>query len=354
MLDEIIWAVRHVLGSRTRLRFLLADGPATPIDLLRFLRTIVPLAAAQLATIRARAVTIPDERLRREALASADAKAYHVAGGCILATFLPPDRARHYVEIVAPLETIYDYLDNLCDRHPEVAPEAYPVLHEAIADALDPRATPRDYYARGPIGDDGGYLRMLVERTQNGLRSLDGHELLLERFNEAARLYGQMQTFKHYRAGEREHACVEWFETHANGTAPGLDWHEFAAAAGSQFQVYAPLYELFTGNAHAIDNAYRAYFPDVAALHVLLDSFIDRDEDREHGELNFADLYAGERAFRERAAWMAGRARERFALLPNPSHHHFVLRVMTLFYLTHPKVYHQQLQRPARALLRAL
>ena len=32
-------------------------------------------------------------------------------------------RAR-YVEIVAPLETIYDYLDNLCDRHPEVAVEA--------------------------------------------------------------------------------------------------------------------------------------------------------------------------------------------------------------------------------------
>ncbi len=352
MLDDIAGALRSVLCTPERLRALISAGISTPLDLLRFLRAIVPRSAAALAAIRTRAETIPDDRLRREALASVDGKAYHVAGACILATFLPPDRMRSYIEIVAPLETIYDYLDNLCDRHPEVRTEAYPVLHHAIADALDPTAAPRDYYALGPTGDDGGYLRELVLHTQTALRCAPHLDLLLPYFSEAASFYGEMQTNKHYPPGERELRCVAWYEAHRKRFA-ALDWHEFACAAGSQFQVYGPLYAAFAGQPEAIGAVYHAYFPYVSALHVLLDSFIDRDEDREHGELNFADVYPNERALRERAVAMRRAAQERFAALPASSHHRFVLDVMTLFYLSHPKIGAGALEREARALLRA-
>ncbi|MGB8520679.1 MAG: DUF2600 family protein, partial [Candidatus Tumulicola sp.] len=91
MHDEIAWAVRHVLASPARLRFLFGDAGAIPIPLLRFLRRVVPHASVELDGITALAESIPDERLRAEALASVRAKAYHVAGGCILATFLPPE-----------------------------------------------------------------------------------------------------------------------------------------------------------------------------------------------------------------------------------------------------------------------
>ncbi len=352
MLDDIAGALGSVLTSRERLRALVAPGWSTPRDLLRFLRTIVPRSAAALAAIRVRAAAIPDERLRREALASVDGKAYHVAGACILATFLPDAQARSYIEVVAPLETIYDYLDNLCDRHPEVRVEAYPVLHQAIADALDPAAAPRDYYALGPSGDDGGYLRELVLRTQTALRSVPHLDALLPFFAEAAAFYAEMQTEKHYPRGERELRCVAWYERHRARFA-ALDWHEFVCAAGSQFQVYGPLYAAFTDEPATIAPVYDAYFPYVSALHVLLDSFIDRVEDAEHGELNFADVYPNERALRERVRFLRDAALARFARLPHARHHRFVLEVMTLFYLSHPKVARGGHEREARTLLRA-
>ncbi len=354
MHDEITWAVRHVLASPARLRFLLGDGAAIPIPLLRFLRRIVPHASLELEGISSLARSIPDPRLRDEALGSIDTKAYHVAGACILATFLPPPASRRYVEIVAPLESIYDYLDNLCDRHPDVPVEAYPVLHQAIADALDPFATPRDYYALGPSGDDNGYLTRLVTRTQRSLGRLDESGTMLAAFSEAATLYAEMQTFKHYPAARREAACIEWFERRSDARFAGLSWYEFACAAGSQFQVYAPLFAHLAGQDGAVCATYEAYFPSVAALHVLLDSYIDQAEDREHGELNFAALYSGQEHMRRRVGELAGEALKGFASLPNPVPHRFVLRVMALFYLTHPKVYAQGLQREAESLLRMI
>lgn len=354
MHDEIAWAVRHVLASPTRLRFLLADGIATPAHLLHFLRRIVPHAALELQGIRTLALTIEDEQLRAQALASIEGKAYHVAGGCILATFLPTAAARAYVELVAPLESIYDYLDNLCDRHPEVSIDAYPVLHQAIADALDPTAPPRDYYARGPAGHDNGYLLRLVTRTQRSLRRVAGYETLLPAFREAADLYAEMQTYKHYPADRRESACIAWYERRRDSRIADLRWYEFVCAAGSQFQVYAPLFELFAGRPNAVQPAYDAHFPAVAALHVLLDSYIDQAEDCEHGELNFAAAYGDGEALRERVAFLANKARQRFALLPDANQHRFVMRVMALFYLTHPKVYAQGFDRQAESLLRAI
>jgi tetraprenyl-beta-curcumene synthase len=352
MFDDIGFALRTVLRSPERLRALFAQGPAMPIDIVRFLTHVVPQAARALNSIRDGARSIPDAKLRAEALASADTKAYHVAGAAILATFLPPDRARAYVAIVAPLETIYDYLDNLCDRHPDVARDAYPVLHQAIADALDPEAPPRNYYALGPAGDDGGYLRELVERTQSALARAPHLALLRPLFAEAAGLYAQMQTFKHLPPGERERACVEWYEAQGSRFS-ALDWHEFACAAGSQFQVYGPLYAAFAERPDEIAATYDAYFPYVSALHVLFDSFIDQAEDAAHHELNFARVYGGAAALRKRVAFMAHAARERFDALREPYRHRFVLDVMALFYLSHPKIAEQRLDREARALLRA-
>ena len=351
--DEIRFAVGHVLASGVRVKALAGLKPRGWLDFARFLRSVVPLAAEGLAGIEARARSIPDALLRREALASVRDKAYHVAGASILATFLPAVAREHYVRIVAPLESIYDYLDNLCDRHPHVPVQAYPVLHRALADALDPTTTLGEYYACGPAGDDGGFLLWLVQRVRAGLTQLAGHEHLLPRFREAAALYTDLQTYKHFPDAEREGACIAWFDRHKKGF-PDLKWWEFASAAGSQFHVYAPLYEAFLGKFEIIDDVYDAYFPNLSALHVLLDYFIDQDEDLLHDELNFVACYDSLEQFRERASALAASASADLNKLSGRRAHMFVVRVMTLFYLTHPKVYEQGLDVEARDLLQAI
>ena len=351
MFRDIAFALRTVATTPERLKALFSSI-TTPLDIARFLTEVVPYASELLDGIRVKAESIPDPQLREEALASIDAKAFHVAGACIHATFLPPDAAQAFIEIVVPLETIYDYLDNLCDRHPIVDPHAYPVLHQAIADALDPSLRPRNYYASGPNGHDGGYLAALVEQTQRALAHAPHLDRLKPVLAEAARFYSELQSNKHLPVGEREIVCVEWYERNRQRFGE-LDWHEFACACGSNFHVFAPLFAAFSESPDTIEAAYDAYFPYVCALHILLDSFIDQAEDREHGDLNFAVVYGGEVSLRRRVAQMTAEARSRLAALPNPRAHRFVLDVMMLFYLSHPKIAAQGLDREARGLLRA-
>jgi tetraprenyl-beta-curcumene synthase len=344
-----------VFSRPSRIRRLLALGPRGWFATARFVGSVIPRAGRELAAIRARAERIPDAALREQALASIDHKAYHVQGGCILATFMPRDAARRYVTIVASVETIYDYLDNLCDRLPGVTQQAYATLHAALIDALDDRREPGDYYRDGPPGDDGGYLRALVDAARDGLRALPNYRAVRDDLVEIARFYADLQVLKHGPAGARELACDAWYARNRE-RFPGLAWWEFAAACGSSLPVFALI--ALAGreriDQHEIDATVKAYFPGVSAIHILLDYFIDQAEDREHGELNFVACYASSAEAVAQLRRLVTATLARVRTLAGAAQHRFLVEAMCVFYLTHPKVFEQRLDRESATLLSAL
>ena len=347
--------LRVVFSRPSRLRRLIALGPRGWTATARYLGAVVPRAGRELALIRERAARIPDPLLREQALASIDGKAYHVQGGCILATFMRGEAARRYIAIVAAIETIYDYLDNLCDRLPGVTQQAFATLHAALIDALDDRRVPIDYYRDGPSGDDGGYLRSLVEAARDGLRVLPNYHAVRDNLVEVARFYADLQVLKHGPAGVRERACDAWYARNRE-RFPGLAWWEFAAACGSSLPVFA-LIELASRDRldpAEIDATLTAYFPGVSAVHILLDYFIDQAEDREHGELNFVACYASSAEAVTGLRRLVTATLARVRLLAGAARHRFLVEAMCVFYLTHPKVFEQQLDRESAALLSAL
>ncbi len=355
LLHDVRAVVSTVLRSPDRFVRLIRLGPRGLASMARFLTRVVPRAARALETIRERANRIPDAALREQALASIDGKAFHVQGGCILATFLPAADAARYVRIVASLETIYDYLDNLCDRLPGVSQQAFATLHEALLDALDDRRTPGDYYRHGPAGDDGGYLMSLVTTARAELALLPNYVAVRAALAVIAQYYAELQTLKHGDAAVREDVCSAWYEQHAD-RFPGLYWWEFAAACGSSLPIFALIYLAMQPriDARAIDSTVAAYFPNVSAVHILLDYFIDQAEDREHRELNFVACYPSSAIAVERVGRLVRATSERLRELRHGEWHEFVLRAMCLFYLTHPKVYEQRLDRESAAVLAAL
>jgi len=94
-----------------------------------------------------------------------------------------------------------------------------------------------------------------------------------------------------------------------------------------------------------------AYFPWICGLHILLDYFIDREEDRQGGDLNFTFYYPHETAMLERLEYFTREAVIRAGKLPNARFHKTVVNGLLAMYLSDVKVSAQNYQEARRKLL---
>ncbi|MDH7578935.1 MAG: tetraprenyl-beta-curcumene synthase family protein [Bacillota bacterium] len=317
---------------------------------VRFAMRVFPEVDRELERWRRRLGEAGDPELRRQGRASIEKKRFHAQGGSVYALYGGP--ARELIPFFVAFQTISDYLDNLCDRAGCFDAAAFRQLHTAYTDALDPAGGPGDYYGLYPYRDDGGYLAALVAECRDVLRRLPSYGAVQNDALRLARLYSDLQTFKHTHLERREELLRDWFADHA-AACPELNWWEFAAAAGSTLGIFALCAAaarpgLTPSEARLLT---AGYFPWICGLHILLDYFIDQAEDRAGGDLNFVFYYPDGAACRERLTLFLRRALEKAAHLPDPLFHLTVVRGLPAFYLSDPKVPAQGLDGDARLLL---
>ncbi len=336
--------------------------PAGPRLATTMVLRVLPEVQRCLGRWAAAARSCPDPVLRAQALASIRAKRFHCQGGAALALLAGP-QWREAVRFIVALQTISDYLDNLCDRAGQHEAAALLQLHAAMVDAARAEPAPgcgRAYYALYPPYDDGGYLARLVGECSAIVRSWRLPAGVTAAGAGLASLYGEMQARKHAPPGIRAGLLAGWCrETGpttplmdaAGAGARGLLWNEFGAACGSTLGIFA-LYSDAARSAAADgapsgqgpdgfpDSARRllaAYFPWISGLHILLDYLIDRREDIEGGDLNFTAQYAGPEELRSRLVWFVHRAAGAAGGLPDGGFHRSLVDGLLGVYLSDPK-----------------
>lgn len=314
-----------------------------------------PAVSEALAGWERAARQIPDDELRRQALASLRHKRFHCLGGAAYALAAPPARRPGVLRFIVALQTISDFLDNLCDRSVSTSVDDFRQLHLAFLDALNPGAPPRDYYRLHPNREDG-YLAGLVRACQEELRGLPGYGHVAPACRRLGRLYAELQSWKH-APHDREARLAAWFEREREswpGGLEGLRWWEFAAACGSTLGIFA-LCALAAGDARPssgmVDAYVHAYFPWISGLHILMDYGIDQAEDRAGGDLNFVSHYAGAQDAERGILRFYREAWRRAQDLPGPVHR-TVVHGLLGFYLSDPKVRRQRLDGWSRRILR--
>jgi tetraprenyl-beta-curcumene synthase len=318
----------------------------------RLVTRVFPEVDRELARWQAKIRECPQQELARQAAASIRHKRFHAQGGSVFA-ITAEGFQRDLVRLIVALQTISDYLDNLCDRAGCQDRRAFRLLHEAMMCGVDPEREVPDFYQLYPYGDDGGYLRALVDECRGVLRTLPAYPLVRDEVIALAGLYSDLQVYKHIEPWAREPLLVSWFDNHRD-RYPGIDWWEFAAASGSTLGIFALL-----AAATRPDLEYRqvralmqAYFPWVCSLHILLDYFIDQDEDREEGELNFCFYYPDLETCAGRLRLFLVEGLARTSRLRRPLFHRTVVKGLLALYMSDPKVERQGLRWVADRLLR--
>jgi tetraprenyl-beta-curcumene synthase len=329
-------------------------APAEPLRLMyRVYKYALPDVAAELDSLRELAERIPDPELRTQALCSMKEKRFHCQGGSVYAIADPASR-KILIPLIVALQTISDYLDNLCDRSTSLNADDFRLLHRSMLDAVDPDAELTDYYALRTEREDGGYLHHLVRTCQRHVAMLQGYAAAKPEVSKLVGLYGDLQVYKHIRKDLREEQLLSWWELHRR-EYPELRWNEFAAATGStlgMFTLFAAALDPGLTPARAAE-VRMAYFPHVCSLHILLDYLIDQEEDRAGGDLNFCNYYSSTAEAAERIGDIVRRAREDILKLSEPGFHRMIVEGLLALYLSDPKVSGQEdVRKVSRRLMR--
>jgi len=320
--------------------------------LTRFVTRVFPLVDRELNKWKKYLESCPPGELKEQALASIRDKRFHCQGGSIFALY-QPSLMEPLVSTIVAVQTISDYLDNLCDRAGCQEERAFRQLHQAMMDSLNPSPLDFSYYRYYTHGEDGGYLKALVRASREGLPYFPSYGRVQGSCLKLASLYSDLQVYKHLPLEVREDKLREWFGRHRE-EFPHIYWWEFSAATGSTLGVFMLLAASGEKSLREeeINDLVEAYFPWIGGLHILLDYFIDQQEDRTHRDLNFVSYYRGEEECLERLKYFLRRSLEKAQNLSHSDFHQMVVKGLLAMYLSDPKVDKQGLLPAAGELLK--
>lgn len=315
-----------------------------------FIKEIFPIVDAELEKWKREAELIPCAELRTQALASIAHKKFHCQGGSIYALY-PGVCKKNILRFIVAFQTISDYLDNLCDRAGCEDGNAFRLLHKSYIDAVSPmdkgESSNSDinscnrvsYYDLYPYREDGGYLQKLVAECRNVLSEMQNYKFVKKDVLELAQLYCDLQTYKHIALDKREKRMIDWAQS-CDCSRFGTSTWEFAAATGSTLGIFmlctiASLQQ--SPEQKQLNDIKNAYFPWICGFHILLDYFIDQDEDRENNDLNFVFYYRNREEEKERLSFFAAKSLESARILPHSGFHSLVVKGLSSMYLSDVK-----------------
>lgn len=316
--------------------------------------SLFPLVDQVLTEIKSQAFLIEDRLLREQAVSSIENKSFHCYGGAVMALLATPNYRPDLVSLIINLQTISDYLDNLCDRAGIGNAEGFLRLHQAMSDAVIPHRQPTDYYALYEGHREDNYLSYLVRSCQALAGKLPSLTVVENRLLEAIRYYSHLQAYKHVVAPYRQDMLVAYLKEEVPNPH-SLTWWELAAATGSTLGMFA----LLSLASHPFldpelkEAVYLSYFPWICGLHILLDYLIDQEEDLKEGDLNFISFYANDDEAWHSLKRFAHEARQRASTIPPQSLHNLIVSGLLAMYMSDPKVGLQGYKSHALELLRA-
>jgi tetraprenyl-beta-curcumene synthase len=321
--------------------------------LLLYWLVIFPRARLELRRWQRHARAIPSPELRSHALSKLDEEHMSAEGAAAFAILARPRGRKHVVRLCVAFEVMYDLLDAIGEERVDDVLANNLQLHEALPDAFRPACDGVDYYAHHH-DDDGGYLAELLRGCRVAFLALPARRHVTSALIRCATRAGEAQSLNHASLWGRPDALAAWASEQLGDTQRGLlCWWEVAAAAGSPLGIFALIAAAShpstdERDAEAIE---QAYFPWIAALHWLLESLVDEEDDRISGNRSYVREYGSRAVVGERLALVARNALADARRLPQADRHTLLLAGMIALNRTHPGAASDEVSRITAAVM---
>ncbi len=294
----------------------------------------LPAVAREVHVWRGRASAIPDPEIRRDALDALARKRTHLDGAALF-WILPRRRNVHLLRALVAYEITLEFLDNMNERAADAGQANGRQLHLALAEALNPGIKISDYYRFHPWGNDGGYLRALVECCREQCAFLPCYPQVRElAIREATR--AQVLAINHEPDARcRDTALREW-TAREFPNCEEASWFELSGAATSSLSVHLllALAAESTFDEPDVNRACALYFPWLSLTTTMLDSYVDQFEDAVKNHHSYIAHYSSHEVAVARLGEIVERAGRDARALRNGHRHAVIVASMVAMYLS--------------------
>lgn len=332
--------------SASQLRALVA---ATTRELLWGRRAV----SREIRHWRQAAERIPCAEIRADALDVLTRKRGNTDGAALFWT-LVPHRDEHLLRLLVAHEIIWDFLDNVSERGAFMGERNGRQLHRALAESLDPDRSITDHYMHHPWGEDGGYLRSLVQACRDCVGRLPSYDRVRSVvIREAER--GAVQSLNHEPdPARRDRELRRWAELECSGVH-SVSWFELSAAASAPLAIYALLALAARPRCESreVSETFAAYFPWVSLATVMIDSYADRTQDAASGAHSYIAHYGSEARALERVRESLARSASAVLALRDGERHAVIVACMAAMYLCKDSTRDEAMRETTREIIAA-
>lgn len=278
------------------------------------------LVGRELDGWRARASAIEDPVLREHAIGSLTRKRTLVDGAAFY-WILPERRDTELLRLLVAFQVLADLLDELSERGGDSHDLMRAFVEAVVLDT--------------PIGEHDEYTMALIEACRAGCAALPGYPLIGGLLDAQARQAGALGLHHIADADAREAALRRFAADEFDATSEAT-WFEQTAGGASALTIIVLLAMAADPRTTArdIDAALAVYSPWVSALSMMLDSWVDQDDDRASGHVSFVGYYEDRRAAVDRIALLINRSLRDLATLPGGERHTLVTAAMVAMFLS--------------------
>jgi tetraprenyl-beta-curcumene synthase len=319
---------------------------------VRYWLAVYPHVLVRLRRTRARASAIPDPGLRALALASLQ-KHSNLEGAAAFAALVPRKTRRPAIRALLAFQSIYNYVDVLAEQ-PDVTTAAQALnAHLPLACALGAPPDIGPLYLKGRWLHDSGYLAELVVICRQALTELPAAAIVRAAALQSAREIAEFQAHSHPAATSQD---LESWARRPHARSPQLGWRETAAARGSSLAVHALIAAAAERSLdpQTVPRLLAAYGGPIGALHSMLDSLVDQDEDARLGQTSLIALYDSPEHAETVLARTARLARTAARELPGGRRHAVLVAAMAASYLSDSRAQSPQAAPVAEAVRNAI
>jgi tetraprenyl-beta-curcumene synthase len=293
------------------------------------------LVRRELAGWRARAARIEDPVLREHAVGSLMRKRTLVDGAAFYWT-LPDRRDPELLRLLVAFQVLADLLDELSERGEGDD------LMRAFSEAVDLDATPGEY-------DE--YMMTLIEACRAGCAALPRYPVIQPLLTAHARQAGAL-ALHHIADPDARADALRHFAATEFGAPGEATWFEQTAGGASALTIIVLLAMAADPQTteHDLHAAAAVYSPWVAALSMMLDSYVDQYDDRASGHVSFVAYYADADAAMQRIAFLINHSLRGLASLRDGERHVLISAAMTAMFLSRDSARSDDLAAGTRAL----